>query len=137
LFAIVLNVYLAFTLVRQSGDVASLAIAQSIVAAVEVIILVGIMLWRDKRLFDREFWSGITRILSVTGFTILAAYIMVELVPLASNDRGFIKLSSKLLVIIIPTLALHIWLSALFGLEEVRPVINKLRSLILKPVRIQ
>jgi len=62
---------------------------------------------------------------------------MVTLVPLGSTDRGFIKLSAKLLSIIIPTLVLHIWLSALFGLEEVRPVIDKLRKLVLKPVQIQ
>ncbi|HSW79103.1 MAG TPA: lipid II flippase MurJ [Candidatus Babeliales bacterium] len=137
LFAILLNIYLAFTLVRESGDVASLAIAQSIVAAVEVLILVAIMLWRDSKLFDAEFWGGITRILSVTGFTILGAYIMVSIVPLAATDRGFIKLSSKLLAIIIPTLALHIWLSSVFGLEEARPVTDKLRKIVLKPVRIQ
>jgi putative peptidoglycan lipid II flippase len=137
LFAIVLNIYLAFTLVKQSGDVSSLAIAQSIVAAVEVLILIAIMLRRDHRLFDAEFWGGVSRILSVTGFTILVTYIMVSLIPLAAADRGFIRLSSKLLAIIIPTLALHIWLSSLFGLEEVRPVTNKLKAIILKPVRIQ
>ncbi len=137
LFAIALNIYLAFTLVRETGDVASLAIAQSIVAAVEVFILVVIMLWRDKKLFNAEFWSGISRILSVTGFTILATYIMVTLIPLATTDRGFIKLSTKLLAIVIPTLVLHVWLSAIFGLEEVRPVLSKLRAIILKPIRIQ
>lgn len=137
LFTIALNVYLAFTLVRETHDVASLALAQSIVAAIEVAILVGIMLYRDRKLFDIEFWSGITRILSVTGFTILATYVMVTIIPLASSDRGFIKLSAKLLAIVVPTLFLHIWLSALFGLEEVRPVINKLKAIALKPVRIQ
>ncbi|HET7827526.1 MAG TPA: lipid II flippase MurJ [Candidatus Saccharimonadales bacterium] len=137
LFTIGLNVYLAFTLVRDTHDVASLALAQSVVAAVEVIILVGIMLYRDQKLFDVEFWSGVTRILAVTGFTVLATYIMVELIPLGISDRGFIKLAAKLLAIVIPTLFLHIWLSALFGLEEVRPVINRLKALVLKPVRIQ
>ncbi|HET6863809.1 MAG TPA: lipid II flippase MurJ, partial [Candidatus Saccharimonadales bacterium] len=137
LFTIALNVYLAFTLVRETHDVVSLALAQSIVAAVEVFILVSIMLYRDHKLFDAEFWSGITRILSVTGFTVLVTYIMVELIPLSVSDRGFIKLATKLLAIVIPTLFLHIWLSALFGLEEVRPVINKLKALVLKPVRIQ
>lgn len=137
LFTIALNVYLAFTLVRETHDVASLALAQSIVAAVEVIILVAIMLYRDHKLFDVEFWSGVTRILSVTGFTVLATYMMVSLIPLAVTDRGFVKLSAKLLAIIIPTLFLHIWLSALFGLEEVQPVIRKLKALALKPVRIQ
>ena len=137
LFTIALNVYLAFTLVRETRDVASLALAQSIVAAVEVFILMGIMLYRDRKLFDIEFWSGITRILSVTGFTVLVTYVMVHIIPLSLSDRGFIKLSTKLLAIIIPTLFLHIWLSSLFGLEEVRPIIRKLKALALKPVRIQ
>lgn len=138
LFAIALNIFLAFTLSKPSSyGLAGLAIAQSLVAAAEVFILVTIMLWRDHKLFDTEFWSGLSRILSVTGFTILITYIMVTLVPLSTTDRGFIKLSAKLLSIIIPTLVLHIWLSALFGLEEVRPVIDKLRKLVLKPVQIQ
>jgi hypothetical protein len=62
---------------------------------------------------------------------------MVSLVPLVATDRGFIKLGAKLLAIIIPTLVVHIGLSSLFGLEEARPVINKLKALVLKPVRIQ
>lgn len=137
LFAIVLNIYLAFTLVKATGDVSGLAMAQSLVAAIEVIILVSIMLWRDRKLFDSEFWSGVSRILSVTGFTILVAYIMVTMVPLASTDRGFIKLAAKLLSIVVPTLVLHVWLSALFGLEEVRPLTKKLKAIILKPVPIE
>lgn len=137
LFAIALNIYLAFTLVKETGNVSSLALAQSIVAAVEVFILVVIMLYRDPKLFDAEFWGGVSRILSVTGFTILITYMMVSIIPLAATDRGFIKLAAKLLAIIIPTFVLHIWLSAIFGLEEVRPVIKKLRALILKPVAIE
>lgn len=137
LFAIVLNIYLAFTLVKATNDVSGLAIAQSLVAAAEVVILVSIMLWRDHKLFDNEFWGGVSRILSVTGFTILVAYIMVTIIPLAATDRGFFKLASKLLAIIIPTFVLHVWLSALFGLEEVRPVVDKLKKLALKPVPIE
>jgi len=141
LFAIALNIFLAFTLAKPIAaggyGVAGLAIAQSIVATAEVMILVAIMLWRDPKLFDINFWGGVSRILSVTGFTILTTYIMVTLIPLAATDRGFIKLSAKLLAIVIPTLVVHIGLSSLFGLEEVRPVIGKLKALILKPVRIQ
>ena len=141
LFAIALNIFLAFTLARPIAvggyGVAGLAIAQSIVAAAEVMILFAIMLWRDPKLFDVQFWGGVTRILSVTGFTILTTYIMVSLIPLATADRGFITLSAKLLAIVVPTLVVHIGLSSLFGLEEVRPVIGKLRALVLKPVRVQ
>jgi len=141
LFAIALNIFLAFTLARPitagGYGVAGLAIAQSIVATAEVMILMAIMLWRDPKLFDVEFWGGVMRILSVTGFTILTTYIMVTLIPLGVADRGFIKLSAKLLAIVVPTLVVHVGISSLFGLEEVRPVIDKLRAFVLKPVRIQ
>lgn len=138
LFAIALNIFLAFTLSRKSAyGIVGLAIAQSIVAAVEVFILMLVMVWRDTTLFNLDFWSGVTRILSVTGFTMLTTYIMVTIFPLELTDKGFITLGSKLFFIVFPTLVIHVWLSSLFGLEEVRPVIDKLRKLILKPVRIQ
>jgi putative peptidoglycan lipid II flippase len=140
LFAIALNIVLAFTLARPKSlggyDVAGLALAQSIVAAVEVAILMLIMAWRDRGLFSAEFWSGIVRTLSVSGFTILTAYTMVHFVPLTRADRGFITLGTKLLVIIVPTFLVHIGLSALFGLEEVRPIIRKAKAMVLKPVRV-
>jgi putative peptidoglycan lipid II flippase len=141
LFAIGLNIFLAFTLAKPIAlggyGVAGLAIAQSIVATAEVMILVAIMLWRDPKLFDLQFWSGVVRIISVTGFTVLTTYIMVTLIPLAATDHGFIKLSAKLLAIVASTLVVHVWLSSLFGLEEVEPVTKKLKAVVLKPVRVQ
>jgi putative peptidoglycan lipid II flippase len=138
LFTIALNIYLAFHLARPNAySITGLAMAQSIVAAVEVLILVGIMFKRDPHLFNRQFWSGILRILSVTGFTIVTAYIMVKLLPLQLTDRGFTTLGSKLLLITIPTLVVHVGFSYLFELEEVRPVLTRLKQIILKPVKIQ
>ncbi len=141
LFAIGLNIVLVFTLARplsQGGyGVAGLAIAQSIVAAFEVVILFGVMVWRDHHLFTAAFWSDILRTLSVSGFTILTTYIMVGLVPLSVDDRGFVTLGTKLMFIVVPTLAVHVGLSAIFGLDEVKPIIKKARQIILKPVRIE
>jgi len=37
----------------------------------------------------------------------------------------------------VPTLAVHVTVSSLFGLEEVEPVIVRLKQIVLKPVRIQ
>lgn len=136
IFAIALNIYLAFTLVK-SYKVAGLAIAQSIVAAAEVFVLMFIMVWRDRKIFDANFWHGIFRIIAVTGFTIMTAYTMAHLLPLENDDKGFITLGSKLAMIIIPTFTVHLAVSSLFGLEEVRPVISKLKKIILKPIRIQ
>ena len=138
LFTIALNILLAFTLSRpRAYGLTGLALAESIVATVEVFILVIIMVWRDHHLFTTEFWSGTLRTLSVTGFTIIATYIMVNLVPLGATDRGFATLGGKLLLIVIPTLFVHITVSSIFGLEEVRPVIDRLRRIVLKPVQIQ
>jgi len=134
LFTIALNIFLAFTLSHIYGIV-GLAIAQSIVATVEVFILMIIMVWRDHQIFTPEFWSDITRSLSVTGFTAVTAYTMVKIVPLYATDRGFITLGSKLVLIVIPTLAVHVAISWLFSLEEVQPVIDKLKKIIFRPVR--
>jgi putative peptidoglycan lipid II flippase len=141
LFSIALNVFLVYSLARPASkggyDISGLAIAQSVVAAIEVLILLAVMIWRDHRLFTPEFWNDVLRTLSVTGFTVMTAYIMVHLAPLGLADKGFIKLTAKLSFIVIPTLIVHIGVSALFGLDEVRPVIRKLRQLVLAPVRIQ
>lgn len=138
LFAIALNIVLAYVLSRPDAyDVAGLAMAQSLVAAAEVFILFIIMIIRDRKLLDAEFWGGLYRILSVTGFTIIAAYIMVSLLPLNTLDRGFFTLGSKLGAITAVTFIVHFGMSALFGLQEVRPVLRKIRNVILAPIRIQ
>ncbi len=140
LFAIGLNIYLAFKLatpISKGGyGIVGLALAQSIVASFEVVILMSVMAWRDHHLFNSAFWNGIARTLSVTGFTILTTYTMVTLVPLNVTDRGFTTLGTKLLFIVIPTFAVHFLLSSIFGLEEVRPVIKKIRQVALRPVRV-
>lgn len=137
LFVIALNIILAYLLARPSAyGVAGLALAQSIVAAVEVLILVVIMLIRDSKLFDFEFWGGVWKIISVTGFSVVAGFIMISLYPLGINDRGIFTLGSKLMLISAVTFAVHVAVSSLFGLEETRPIIRRLKMIILKPIRI-
>lgn len=138
IFAIILNVILAYILSRPSAyDVAGLAMAQSLVAAAEVVILFGIMVIRDRKLIDREFWSGLYRILSVTGFAVIVAYIMLSIYPLNSGDRGFLLLGGKLVAIVVPTISVYVLMSLIFGLEEARPIVRKIKSIILKPIRVQ
>lgn len=136
-FTIGLNVFLAVYLSRPTRyGVSGLAIAQSIVAMVEVLILSSIMLIRDHKLFDRYFWGALWRIMSVTGFSVVASFIMISLYPLGANDRGIITLGSKLAFITLVTFLVHIAISALFDLEEARPILAKLRKFILTPVRL-
>jgi putative peptidoglycan lipid II flippase len=137
-FTISFNIVLAWLLARPSSyGVAGLALAQSIVAMTEVVILFSIMLFRDHRLFDPDFWRGIVKIISVTGFTLIAGFIIISFYPLGKYDRGFVTLGTKLLIITAVTFAAHVAVSALFGLEEVQPVLSRLRKIALKQVRIQ
>jgi hypothetical protein len=77
----------------------------------------------------------VLRIFSVTGFSVVAGFIMISLYPLGANDRGIVTLGSKLLFISAVTFGVHIAVSALFGLEEVRPLFNRLRKLAFKPIK--
>ena len=136
IFTIAFNIYLAFTLAKPNAyGVAGLAIAQSIVSAVEVLILSAIMLIRDHKLLDWGFWQGVIKIASVTGFTVLAGFIMISLLPLGLLDKGIITLGSKLIMITGVTMLVHIVVSALFDLEEARPIMAFVRKVALKPIK--
>ncbi len=136
LFAIALNVTLAYLLSRPSAyGLVGLAAAQSIVAAVEVVILMLIMIVRDRRLLDPYFWGGIAKMLSVTGFDVITAFTMISLLPLNTADTGFITLGAKLGTITLSTFAIHVLVSSLFDLEEARAVISKTKQFILRPAK--
>lgn len=140
IFAIALNIVLAWKLSSpEHYGVAGLALAQTIVAASEVVVLFTIMLFHDHKLFDIRFWGGLWRIFSVTGFSVVATYLMVQIFPLSLSDRGIFTLGFKLSLITLVTMIVHVGLSSLFALEEAIPVIAKLRKAgkyILKPVKI-
>lgn len=138
IFTIILDIVLAYKLSRPSSyGVAGLALAQSTVSAVEVLILVVIMVIRDHKLLDRVFWGNILKTISVTGFSVLTAYIMVSILPLEIADHGFIQLGTKFMLIAIVTLTVHITISSLFGLDEPKPILSRLKKLILKPIKVQ
>jgi len=137
IFAIICNIVLVYFLAQPSSyNIAGLALAQSIVMTGQVVALVIIMMLRDHQLFDPEFWSGCVRIISVGGFTLIAGYIMVVLYPLEVTDKGFFTLGGKLLLVTLVVFTTHILVSRLFGLEEVRPVFERIKRLAIKPVHI-
>lgn len=138
LFTISLNILLAYLLSQPDNyGVAGLALAQSIVAMVEVFVLLTVMLFRDHKLFDGEFWGGCARILSVTGFSVIAGFIMVSLYPLGAADQGIVTLGTKVGLIGLVVFAVHLLISSLFGLSEAHSVFIRLRRLVFKPIRIE
>ncbi len=133
-FVIILNIILAYLLSRPTAyGLAGLAIAQSIIATIEVAILFSVMIYRDRGLLNMKFWSGVAKLISVSGFTLVAGFIMITLLPLGIDDRGmalFVKLSA----ITIVTLSTHVAISALFGMEEVKPIFKRLKKIIFKSI---
>lgn len=136
LFTIALNITLAYLLARPSAyGVAGLALAQSIVAGIEVLILAVIMVIRDPKLFDATFWGGLFKIVSVSGFTVVAAFVMISFYPLQIRDTGIMTLGTKLIAIAVVTFTVHLAVSSLFDLEEAKPVFRRINKIVLKPIR--
>lgn len=137
-FVIAFNIVLSYNLAKpDSYNVAGLALAQSIVAAVEVFILGTVMVVRDHKLIDADFINGIIKIISVTGFSVIAGYIMISFLPLSLGDTGFITLVTKFLAIAGVTAVVHITVSALIGLEEVRPIFRWFKRVAFRPIKVQ
>jgi putative peptidoglycan lipid II flippase len=138
IFVIGLNVVLAAMLARPSSyGIAGLAISQSIVAMVEVVILFSVMLVRDPGLFRLEFWGAILKIFSVAGFALVAGYVAVSFFPLGLEERGFITLGSKLAAIAGSIFGVYLLVSALFGLEEAAAFFNRVKRIALKPIKVE
>lgn len=137
IFAITLNIILAFKLAHpDSYGVSGLALAQSITAMSEVIVLGGIMLYRDRKLLNQTFISGVLRTFSVTGFSLLAAFTMISFLPLNIDDRGIFTLGGKLGAISLVTFAVHLAVSWMFELDEAEAALQKTKQIILKPIKI-
>ncbi len=134
---IILNIVLSYHLVRTSYGAAGLAFAQSIVAAIEVLSLSIIMVWRDHKLFDPDFINGIVKIVSVTGFSVIAGYTMISFLPLGAGDTGFFALGTKFAAIAGVTAIVHIVVSGMFGLDESRPIFRWLKRVVFRPIKFQ
>jgi len=137
IFAIGLNIYLAFTLAKSdSYGVAGLALAQSIVALSDVGILMIVMMIRDRKIFNMYFWSNILKLISVAGFSVLSAFVAISLFPLNLSDKGIVALGSKLFIVGGITFTTHLIVSFIFGLDQAKIVVAKTKEIILKPIRV-
>ena len=134
-FTISLNIVLAALLARKSTyGIAGLAMSASLASMVEVLILSTIMVIRDRGLLNMKFWGGVGRIISVSGFSMMAGYIAVSFFPLGVSDLG-LTLAYKLTIISVAVMVVHVALSGLFDLEEARPIFSMLKRLILGRIR--
>ena len=116
--------------------IAGLAIAQSVVAVVEVVILMSIMQRRSPGLFTFRDFSGALTMLLAAAISGGIMYGMIRLFPLRASDVGFFAIVPKFVLIVGVTLVAYVLLSYLFRIKESRPVVDRLLKLVFKPVRI-
>lgn len=137
--AISLNIGLAIWLTRPSNyGILGLPLAQAVVAIVESVILTIILTKRYPGMFDRVFFGALWRMLSAFGITFWITWLLRRsLFELGAGDRGFFTLMPKLGLLCMIVLLVYVIVSWLFKLEEVEPVIAKLRTILFKPIRMQ
>jgi putative peptidoglycan lipid II flippase len=131
IFTIGLNIMLALyvTFVLKMG-VYGLAMSTLIASAAEVTVLFVIMSRRIKGLFDSSFVSAIFRMLSATGFMSIVTYILVASFPLQAVDQSFFSTFPKFVLIVLTSLTSYFVLSYLLKLNEVWPILRRLKKII-------
>ena len=129
--AIALNVTLAvwFTMGLGLGPY-GLAWATAIVAIIEVGILFRVMSMRIKGLFDKVFVHAVARMASATGFMTVVTYLTVSFLPLSATDQSFLASFPKFVIIVLISVTAYIVLCWLMKLEEVNPIISRLKKIL-------
>jgi putative peptidoglycan lipid II flippase len=136
LFAIAFNITLAIWFVTALRmDVFGLAAAQAISSFVEVVILFSILSWRLRGLFNAAFAHGVLRMLSATGLMFVITYVMIKLFNLTSVGEGFLQLLPPFTLIVGVSLGSYLVMSYIFGIEEVKPVMRRLKDFAFSKIR--
>lgn len=131
-------VQLVFALIFSASGFGpeGLAYALSISALVEVSLLLIILNKQMKgKIFDKTMISSLTRILIASAIAGIASYAMTKIMPLRAADNSFLSTFPKFCVICAVSLLVYIGTCVALKIEEVRPVINKVRQVLFKNVK--
>ncbi len=139
IYSIGLNVVLAIFLVLPIGlglGIAGLAIAQSVVAVVEVTILISIMQKRGDFVFTKDLIIAFIKMGVAAMLSASLMYSLIILFPLRASDVGFFAIVPKFLAIIGATLLSYVAFSYLLRLKEPKPIVDRIMKIVFRPVRI-
>ena len=113
-----------------------LAHAMSISALFEVVVLL-IVENRDMnhQLLNRTFWKSMGKILFASIVTGIVSYIITKLLPLRATDISFFAVFPKFCVIVGGSAIVYIVTCLILGVEEVKPVVDKIMGALFKNVK--
>lgn len=128
-FTILLSI--GFTMLGMGPE--GLGWAQSIGALLEVGILLVLLQRRSKNeLLDKDFWRNFTKIAFATAITGCVAYSMTKFFPLMAVDNSFFDTFPKFCLITLVSLITYIIAGWFLGLEQVRPLLERLKRALFK-----
>jgi putative peptidoglycan lipid II flippase len=135
--AILVNIGLSFYLGHKFG-VAGLAMAQSLLAAAEVLALIAILRLRKlPSIGGKQIMSGLWRMLLANTIAASAMYIMVARVfPLYKADLGFLAIGPKFLIIALVGTAAYLLPCYALQLREAKSFVGRFRKQIMRPINI-
>jgi len=137
--AIGLNILLAVLLVAPDiggYGILGLAMAKSIAAVFEVLVLMLIIMKRFIGIFGSKFLRSMGRMVIAAGLMSIVTYSLVLLFPLNAADVGFFSLVPKFGIIVGGGLISYLFFSYIVGVSEAKSIVRKLANLIYKPVKL-
>jgi putative peptidoglycan lipid II flippase len=132
LTTIIISIGLAlwFVFGLHAGAV-GIAWTQVIWASLEIIALFVLMARRIPNLLNRDFWSGIGRMVVATSIMSIGTYALVKLIGLEFADQTMLMVLPQLAAIGLVSMAIYVFLSRLFKLSEATPVLNYVKKVTL------
>lgn len=132
--SVALNIGLSYYLSRSMGIV-GLALASSIVAGLETLILGGLLRHRLGNIGEKSILSSLVR-MSIAGVVMAFAvrYTIQELLPLYSGDLGFTTIAPKFIIIMLVATVSYLIPCYLLRLHEAKTMVHRITDVILRPL---
>ncbi len=133
IFAIGLTILLAIIFSLLGLGPEGLGYAQSIGSMLEVSILLSLLHKRSERkLLDHDFWRGVGKTALAATITGCVAYSMTKFIPLLATDDSIFATLPKFILITGVSLIAYIIASYFLGIDQVRPIIERIKKTLFK-----
>lgn len=136
IIAFVVQVVFAILLSYLNFGPEGLAYAMSISALFEVVVLLACEN-RDMNheLLNKKFWVSMGKTLVASIIAGVVSYILTKLLPLRATDISFLAVFPKFCLIVCGSLLVYVFTCVLLGVEEVKPVVDKVFGVLFKNVK--
>lgn len=134
--SVALNIVLSYHLSVNMG-ITGLAAAASIVAGLEVLVLMGILRKRLGSIGEKSILYSLLR-MSAAGLVMAAAvrYMVHDVLPLYSDDLGFATIAPKFIIIMLVATVAYLVPCYLLRLKEAKTMVHRMVDTILRPLNL-